>query len=88
MTDRLASQAVPGGIASSVWLWEVQAVVEMKHGNPLCALDLLMPVKPDESAAPTTSWRPICEAWLNWRPTMPGTPRWNSEPSSTIAASF
>jgi hypothetical protein len=85
--DRLASQVVPGGIASSVWLWELQAVVEMKHGNPLRALDLLMPVKPDEWAAPTTSWRPICEAWLTWRPTMPRKPRWNSRPSSTLAAS-
>jgi DNA-binding winged helix-turn-helix (wHTH) protein/Flp pilus assembly protein TadD len=47
--DRVASSIPPGGSASKVWVPEIRASIELKRGNPMRAVELLVPVTPYES---------------------------------------
>jgi tetratricopeptide (TPR) repeat protein len=43
VADRMASHTPPGGFANKVWLPEIRAVIELKRGNPMRAVELLAP---------------------------------------------
>jgi hypothetical protein len=44
LADGLASHAPPGSFANKVWVPEIRAVIELKRGNPMRAVELLAPV--------------------------------------------
>ena len=49
VADRLASDAPPDGLASKVWVPEIRAVIELKRGNPMQAVEFLAPVRSYEA---------------------------------------
>jgi DNA-binding winged helix-turn-helix (wHTH) protein/Flp pilus assembly protein TadD len=49
VADRFASSTPPGSLGSKVRLPEIRAVVELKRGNPMRAVELLEPVTPYEA---------------------------------------